>query len=73
MSRKLRALPAIVVLSFALSAAACANAVGPSETQSTDTSGPNVARSADTSGPNVSRSADTSGPNVSRNGAAISR
>jgi hypothetical protein len=62
MSRKLRALPAIVVLSFAFSAAACANAVGPRETQTADTSGPNVARAA-----------DTSGPNVSRNGASISR
>jgi hypothetical protein len=70
MSRKVRALPAVVVLSFAFSAAACANAVGPRETQApADTSGPNVGRNADTSGPNVARNADTSGPNVSRNGA----
>jgi predicted small secreted protein len=39
MSRKVRALVAIVVLSFAFSAAACANAVGPHGMQCADTSG----------------------------------
>jgi len=62
MFRKLRALLAIVVLSFAFSAAACANAAGPRDT-----------RAADTNGPNVSHAADTNGPNVSRNGANLSR
>ena len=60
MSRNVRALLAIVILSFAFSAAACANVAGPRAT-------------ADTSGPNVSRTADTSGPNVSRNSANVSR
>jgi len=42
MSRKLRALLAIVVLSFAFSAAACSNAFGPHASQCADTNGGNV-------------------------------
>jgi hypothetical protein len=43
MSRKLRALLAIVVLSFAFSAAACANAFGPHGLQcAPDTTGSNT-------------------------------
>jgi hypothetical protein len=42
MSRTLRALLAIVALSFAFSAAACANAVAPHGYQCADTNGSNT-------------------------------
>jgi len=44
MSRKLRALLAMVVLSFAFSAAACSNALGPHGYACADTNGGNVCR-----------------------------
>jgi hypothetical protein len=42
MSRKVRALLAIVVVSFAFSAAACADGFGPHGMQCADTSGSNT-------------------------------
>jgi hypothetical protein len=42
MSRKLRALVAIVVLAVAFSAAACSNSFGPRGMQCADTSGSNT-------------------------------
>ncbi len=54
MSRRMRSLVALVVVSFALTAAACADATGPRQgTTPCDVSNPNTCLSHDVSNPNT--------------------